>query len=325
MWMVQGALSQYAGRGYVWDFGLTTIDFWNAVAWALLTPLVLAISRRVRVRPRNWARALAVHLVVAFVINVVHLQVLLTLARALDMGNRPLLDTGNISQFTLNFVIYAGLVTWSHARQFAGWHRTRVLSQARLDTALAQARWRALALELRPEFLLAVLERIAQLAPQSPERAERLVERLADFMRGLLDTVGRPMQPLRDELVLLEECLDLWAEATAREVALDVDLSIGVLARPVSSGTFRALTNALVARAPVAGERVTLHVASAPRSGRLALTLHSSVPIRPDTGGDASPYVMMGAAFPDARTAELDLGPAEDVDVPRISASVIPA
>ena len=34
---------------------------------------------------------------------------------------------------------------------------------------------------------------------------------------------------------------------------------------------------------------------------------------------------MMGAAFPDARTAELDLGPAEDVDVPRVSASVIPA
>lgn len=325
LWMAQGVLHQYALRGFVWSWSLPTLDLWNAVAWALLTPLVLALARRVRVRRRGWAQALGIHLAAALVVDVVHMKAVLTVA-GLTIGlQRPVFDFLNINQLTLNFVIYVGLVTWSHARQFAGWHRTRVLSQARLDTALAQARWRALALELRPEFLLVVLERIAQLAPQAPERAERLVERLADFMRGLLDTVGRPMQPLRDELALLEECLDLWAEATAREVALDVDLPVGVLARPVSSGTFRALTNTLVARDPAAGERVALRVGAAPRSGRLALTLHSSVPIRPDTGGDASPYVMMGAAFPDARTAELDLGPAEDVDVPRVSASVIPA
>ena len=325
LWMAQNALLQYALRGFVLTWRGATFELSNAIGWALLTPVVLTLARRLRLRRHDWVRALALHGAAAFVVAFVPLEAMLTLGRLTGILDRPLLDTVNINQFTLNLVIYVGLVTWSHARQFAGWHRTRVLSQARLDTALAQARWRALALELRPEFLLAVLERIAQLAPQAPERAERLVERLADFMRGLLDTVGRPMQPLRDELALLEECLDLWAEATAREVALDVDLPMGVLARPVSSGTFRALTNTLVARDPVAGERVALRVGAAPRAGRLALTLHSSVPIRPDTGGDASPYVMMGAAFPDARTAELDLGPAEDVDVPRVSASVIPA
>jgi hypothetical protein len=325
LWIVQSALGQVARFGEVLDVRRTTIDFWTAIVWAAMTPVVLAAARRVRIRRRHWARALLAHASLALVVDLVHLLLALEVTDRLGLMERPLLHVLNVSQFVLNLVIYVGLVTWSQAREFSSWHRTRVLSQARLDTALAQARWRALALELRPEFLLAVLERIAQLAPQAPEQAERLVERLADFMRGLLDTVGRPMQPLRDELVLLEECLDLWAEATAREVALDVHLSAGVLSRPVSSGAFRALTNALISREPMAGERVALRVGSAPRAGRLALTLHSSVPIRPDTGGDASPYVMMGAAFPDARTAELDLGPAEDVDVPRVSASVIPA
>jgi hypothetical protein len=100
-----------------------------------------------------------------------------------------------------------------------------------------------------------------------------------------------------------------------------VQLPDGALARPVSAGAFRALTNVLVGREAEVGERVALRVGAAPRAGRLALTLHSSVPIRPDTGGDAGPYVMMGAAFPDARTAELDLGPADDV--PRSSVPVI--
>ena len=46
LWVLQGALSQVAGKGHVWNWQLLTVDLWNALTWALLTPLVLALARR---------------------------------------------------------------------------------------------------------------------------------------------------------------------------------------------------------------------------------------------------------------------------------------
>lgn len=73
----------------------------------------------------------------------------------------------------------------------------------------AEARLRSIEARIRPHFLFNALNSISALIATDPARAERMVGRLATLLRTSLDTSGRPLVPLREEMVLVRSTLDL--------------------------------------------------------------------------------------------------------------------
>jgi hypothetical protein len=86
---------------------------------------------------------------------------------------------------------------------FRYWERDR-LSKERLERARLQAELDALQRDVDPHFLYNSLNSLLQLIETRPQRAMAFVEALAASYRYIMDTRGRALVPLAEELAALE-------------------------------------------------------------------------------------------------------------------------
>ena len=100
-----------------------------------------------------------------------------------------------------------GVVIIAHVYEtlfmFRYWERDR-LAKERLDRARLQAELDALQRDADPHFLYNSLNSLLQLIETQPRRATAFVEALAATYRYVVDTRGRSLVPLVDELAALE-------------------------------------------------------------------------------------------------------------------------
>ncbi len=83
------------------------------------------------------------------------------------------------------------------------------LSAERVQKLAAEARLRSLETRIHPHFLFNTLNSISSLIATDPARAEEMVGRLAALLRSSLDTISQPLIPLRQELAMVEDYLEI--------------------------------------------------------------------------------------------------------------------
>src|SRR6185436_16228586 len=159
--------------------------------WALLTPAVVAFTRRFPIR--SWAEVRRLPLLAGFAIvtHVVHEMLLILVSPNARGGARfpdVLLDSP-----LLNLFIVAGLMAMVHAA-IAEEHAVRMKS------ALLESELRMLRMQLQPHFLFNTLNSVAELVHLDPARAERALMRLADLLRWSLQSSSLREVTLREEL-----------------------------------------------------------------------------------------------------------------------------
>ena len=87
--------------------------------------------------------------------------------------------------------------------------RTQELERERDRKVALEARLASLESRLHPHFLFNTLNAISALIHDDPDRAERTVERLAMLLRAALDATGRGTVPLREELAIVGDYLEI--------------------------------------------------------------------------------------------------------------------
>ena len=87
--------------------------------------------------------------------------------------------------------------------------RTKELERERDRKTALEARLASLESRLHPHFLFNTLNAISELIHENPERAERMVERLAALLRAALDATGRGTVPLARELEIVGDYLEI--------------------------------------------------------------------------------------------------------------------
>ena len=84
-----------------------------------------------------------------------------------------------------------------------------------MQRSLSEARLSQLAAQLRPHFFFNVLNTISALMHLDVARADRLLARLGDLLRGSLESTARDLVPLREEMRLLELYAQIMLERFA--------------------------------------------------------------------------------------------------------------
>jgi LytS/YehU family sensor histidine kinase len=249
VWCAQVALMGLGEISAIDDPRLYLAQFVAALMWALFTPVVLWLARRVRISRERWAAPLAVHLLVCALSAVAQ-----SAGARLVLGQpATMFSTTDVFPLTMNAMIYAALVAWSHARDFSAWRRERAVAAARLEADLEVTRVRSVSLELRPAFVAGVLAAAADVAQQEPDRAEAVVERLADLLRTLLDeSRAGPAPTVREELALLEQGLALLSLTAGRPVRLRSQVPPDLHAAALTAGALRRVLDVAAARAALA-------------------------------------------------------------------------
>jgi len=87
--------------------------------------------------------------------------------------------------------------------------RTQELERERAIKLATQARLDSLEARLHPHFLFNTLNSISSLIPADPNRAERLVERMAALLRFSLDAHRSGQVPLEQELKVVRDYLEI--------------------------------------------------------------------------------------------------------------------
>jgi signal transduction histidine kinase len=87
--------------------------------------------------------------------------------------------------------------------------RRRMVERHELRELTARAEMRALQAQINPHFLFNTLNVLANLIQDSPERAERLIEQLAEVFRYALESTRREWVSLEEEVRFLQAYLDI--------------------------------------------------------------------------------------------------------------------
>ncbi|AHG89362.1 histidine kinase internal region [Gemmatirosa kalamazoonensis] len=111
-------------------------------------------------------------------------------------------------------MLVAALVAWGYARGVRAWYSERALASARLEREIERTRLQSLTLDVRPPFILWLLDRAARVVVSDPPRGERIAERTADLLRMLLDASGRTRLTPDEERALAAMTDELRALAT---------------------------------------------------------------------------------------------------------------
>lgn len=206
---------------------LTPIVFWTSSRWPVARPYV--------------ARRIALHLGLA----VLACAAWVTFGALIGSGGRgaaggvhsaaALIGTFMdqlLNTLTFGVIIYLCIAVLAHASQLFLEARDREVQMARMSEQLADANFSALQARLNPHFLFNTLNTIAVRARDADTAGTvRMVDQLSDLLRRTLSRHAANEVPLRDELDLVRQYLNieqarfsdrLHPEFAIDEAALDV-------------------------------------------------------------------------------------------------------
>ena len=106
-------------------------------------------------------------------------------------------------------MIYCAVLGAGVARDYFLRYRARLEETARLQEQLTQARLDVLRTQMNPHFLFNTLNAVSALVERDPRGARRMIARLSDLLRYTLDESTEQEVPLRRELDLLGEYVEL--------------------------------------------------------------------------------------------------------------------
>jgi LytS/YehU family sensor histidine kinase len=114
-----------------------------------------------------------------------------------------------VKTWHFNLLIYWVIVAVTFAFDYYGKFRERELRAAELEKSLAQAKLRALQMQLNPHFLFNSLHSVSALMHQDVDAADRMIVRLSDLLRAALENSDAQEVTLRAELKFLQSYLEI--------------------------------------------------------------------------------------------------------------------
>lgn len=238
IWTAYGLFSIY--QSYLFSRFVSSRD-WLVVVnvsmsmawiWSVFTPLIVWLTRRLRLTRERWMIRLPIHIVLFVAFNLLDV--------AIDFLLRPIVgwpppdrkySSALFLQMDANFANYLGIVAITHAVDFQRWYKERreraaqlELQTAQLESQLTRARLDALKMQLHPHFLYNTLHAISELIHEDPRTAERMVTHLGELLRMALDDAERQEVPLHEEMAFINAYLDIERCRHLERFKVDTDL-----------------------------------------------------------------------------------------------------
>jgi two-component system, LytTR family, sensor kinase len=181
--------------------------------WGLLTPLLIAIDRRLPFSDNELGRRVVAHLGLSVVFTEVYFYLFTALRAAFGVVPWSSLGLKNlVSPSVVGWEIWCWLIYWiiAGALQAYGYYQRYMSTKLRLERlehSFAEARLNSLRMQLDPHFLFNALNTISSHVERDPKLTRRMIEHLGDLLRLSLESRDKQEVPLVEELAFLEHYL----------------------------------------------------------------------------------------------------------------------
>jgi two-component system LytT family sensor kinase len=199
--------------------------------WIVLTPLVARIARLVPIGRCQGPRAVAVHLAASLAVGLVVLGfAALWFSLTPIRGERDrsfvewlwtLTHATTLEGYVFSYWLIVGAV---HVIGDERRLRAHEIADARRDALVARSRMQVLARQLQPHFLFNSLNALSTLIlKRDTDAALGMLSSLAQFLRATIRVGDVDVQPLRDELDLVSQYLDVEKARLGDRLAVVID------------------------------------------------------------------------------------------------------
>ncbi|MEP6764267.1 MAG: histidine kinase [Gemmatimonadaceae bacterium] len=180
----------------------------TALFWALLTPVLMVITRRIHDTFPTIAQRVAAHIAVLIPLHFLDITSYWFMTDWIAHNPRPYLPMlwGLVTLNAMTYTVIAVIITAIDSHDSL---RARQTRENQLETQLALAQFHALRAQLHPHFLFNALNAVSSLIHTDPQRADRMLARVSELLRIAIDTAAQPEIPLRDEIEFARRYLEV--------------------------------------------------------------------------------------------------------------------
>ena len=213
------ASDPFAGARASLSEGEILYTFLEYGLWVLATPLIFWLTSRFSLERRDWLRLLVLHVVVAVSVSAAADLVSHVLWNTIGVGRPRAVSLGAVLggfHILPEILLYLVVLAAGFARAYFLRYRERVEEAARLraeaaelQAQLADARLHALRSQLNPHFLFNTLNAISSYLEADPRGVRRMIARLSELLRYVLEKTDAREVPLREELGFIDKYLEI--------------------------------------------------------------------------------------------------------------------
>jgi two-component system LytT family sensor kinase len=221
-------------------------------SWGLLTPLIIAVDRRLPFSSKQLPRRVLAHLVLSLFFTAAFIYLVGAIRAVIGIGGWGVLLNAQIlpsaaAMFLWNWLVYLLIVGgWQTSRYYER-YLSGELRVERLERQFAEARLNALRMQLEPHFLFNALNTISSQVERDPKLARRMIEHLGDLLRASLDSKDKKEVPLAEELASLDHYLAIqkirFGDHVKIEIRVDQEVKLalvpGLLLQPLVENAIR--------------------------------------------------------------------------------------
>lgn len=265
---------------------LLTLAGWYT--WIPCSMVAWVLVRRFSIEQARDAASIAIHLVAAPAICMLA-SALFTGVRIIEthyFGGPPLpLSTGELLQATFlrslgfDMFIYLTIFVGAHALAYYRRSQDYRIRTSQLETELAEARLKALRLQLQPHFLFNTFNTIAMLVREErTDDAVRSITMLSEFLRYVLDHSDAQEVPLEREVTFLKNYLAIENVRFPTSLRVQIDVPTPLHGAAVPMLILQPLVENAIRHGiePSPARRGALVVRARRRDDRLCLEVHDN-------------------------------------------------
>jgi two-component system LytT family sensor kinase len=205
------------------------LSYWYG--WGVLLPGIFWMARRYRFGRHTWGRAALMHMLAVPLFTAAHVAlavsarvVIMKMLAAREVDWWMYFTDQFFLYFDWNMMTYWAIVGLSHAIDFHREAQERALTEAELNTRLAEARLKALQQQLHPHFLFNTLHTNSALMHRDRHAADDMLIKLGDLLRLSLDRTDRQHVSLKDEIDFLQKYLEIEQKRFGDRLRVHMDI-----------------------------------------------------------------------------------------------------
>jgi two-component system LytT family sensor kinase len=247
---------------------------------ALLTPVVFVLAARFDLTAgrARWLPNLLVHAVASVAITVVYRALFLATLYLVGGSETPVSWATILAGVNFWIPLYWMVLFVAYALDYHDKWQRRNLDAVRLEMQLVQSQLHALKQQLNPHFLFNTLNAIATLIGDEPATAQRMLAKLGEFLRLVLDHTDAQQVPLAQELHFVGLYLDMEQVRFTNRLAVTYEVAPAALTALVPHLLLQPLIENAVRHGLSAGGTGRLHIEADRHGPQLVVQVRDSGP-----------------------------------------------
>jgi signal transduction histidine kinase len=176
---------------------------------ALFTPIFFWMARRYPIDRSSWKLTAPLTVAVTSACVVAKYALLIPIEHWMGLGLNSTVAGAISRNFANESMAFWAVIGVVHALEYNRRYREREVAAADLRARLSQAQLDALRSQIHPHFLFNTLHSISTLMHRDVEAADTMLTRLSDLLRLTMKHRGDNEIPLRDELALVDNYIEI--------------------------------------------------------------------------------------------------------------------